>query len=51
MKYLSFDEYEVSFVIVFEDFWLNVYLSNIRMDTSACFLGPFAWKKFSSLLL
>jgi hypothetical protein len=47
----SFGEYEVSLLILFDNFWLKIILLNVRMETSACFLGPFAWKTFFSSLL
>jgi hypothetical protein len=40
---LSFDEYEVSFIILFDNFW-KLILFDIRMATPASFMGPFAWK-------
>jgi hypothetical protein len=42
----SFDEYEVSFPISFDNFWLKCILLGSIMTTSACFLGPFACKTF-----
>jgi hypothetical protein len=38
----SFGEYEVSFLIFFDDFWLILF--DNRMATPACFLELFAWK-------
>jgi hypothetical protein len=40
----TFDEYEVPLLVFFDDFGLEVILSDIRMATPACFFVPFAWK-------
>ena len=41
----SFDEYKVFFSYSFLiTFGLKSILSNNRMATPACFMGPFAWK-------
>ena len=47
----SFDECIMSVLICFEVLGWKSILLDIRMATLACFLGSFAWKKFSSLLL
>jgi hypothetical protein len=40
----TFDEYEVSLLFFFDNFGLEVILSDIRMATPVCFFRPFAWK-------
>jgi hypothetical protein len=42
----SFNEYDMSFNVSFDSFWLKISLLNIRMATPAYFLGLFAWKTF-----
>jgi hypothetical protein len=42
-RFFSFDEYEVSFLILFDSIWLKVdFFHYIRMATPVYFLGPFA---------
>ena len=47
----TFDKYEVSLLIFFLNFMWKVISFDIRMATPSCFLVPFIWKMFSSLLL
>ena len=42
----TFDEYEVSLLVFFDNFGLELNLFDINMATPACFFGPFAWKFF-----
>jgi hypothetical protein len=41
----SFDEYEVSFIIFFDNLWMKVdFIRGIGMGIPACSLAQFGWK-------